>query len=447
MSQQALDLRRSIQIVRRHKKTFGAIAALGLIFGAAYAVLRPPALTSTALVVLPQALSQSAQAAASSTGTTAESYIATQVVIASSNAVLSDALPHVSSAGSLQALRNELQISSLTGSIISISASGGTAAEAEATANAVANSYVAYITGSTSPVGRVSARVLESASSTTGSSQAEMIVIYSLLGVLAGGLVGFIVTLVMGSNDRRLTERDSIANSIGVPVLASFPVEHPSDAADWNKLLGEYAPGVVHAWRLRTILQQLGVVGMAPGNDAGNASSATILSFASDAGALALGPQLASFAASLGIRTVLVIGPQQDMNVTATLRTACAAVPQASERMRNLRVIVSDDGNISVPREAALVVVVAVVDAQTPRIPDTVRTTATLLGVSAGAATAEQLARAATAAATDDREIFGILVANPDPADQTSGRIPRLMLPTRRPLPTRATGAAVVSKR
>ena len=55
MSQQALDLRRSVQIVRRHRKLFGAVVALGLLIGAAYAVLKPPVLTSTALVVLPQA--------------------------------------------------------------------------------------------------------------------------------------------------------------------------------------------------------------------------------------------------------------------------------------------------------------------------------------------------------------------------------------------------------
>ena len=35
-------------------------------------------------------------------------------------------------------------------------------------------------------------------------------------------------------------------------------------------------------------------------------------------GAVAVGPQLATFAASLGIPTALVVGPQQDATVTAT---------------------------------------------------------------------------------------------------------------------------------
>lgn len=69
----------------------------------------------------------------------------------------------------------------------------------------------------------------------------------------------------------------------------------------------------------------------------------------------------------------------------------------------------------------------------------TVRTATTVLGVSAGAATAEQLARAATAAAGDAREVVGILVADPDPDDHTTGRIPTLAPPARRPLPTRVT--------
>ena len=66
MSQQALDLRRSIQIVRRHKILVGVVVALGILAGGAYAELHPPMLTSTALVVLPQS-AQSAQAAAAPT--------------------------------------------------------------------------------------------------------------------------------------------------------------------------------------------------------------------------------------------------------------------------------------------------------------------------------------------------------------------------------------------
>jgi len=65
-----------------------------------------------------------------------------------------------------------------------------------------------------------------------------------------------------------------------------------------------------------------------------------------------------------------------------------------------------------------------VVDGAEPQIAQTMRTTTTVLGVSAGAATADELARVAVNAAGDNRAITGILVADPDSADSTTGRIP-----------------------
>lgn len=441
MSQQAIDLRTSMRIVRRHRRLFGAIVALGFLIGAGYTVLKPPMLTGTALVVLPQAPAQSGTGTSSGTtgGTDTASDLSTQAVIASSNPVLLGALPHISPPMSLQALQNAINVKSLTGSILSISGSGKTPAQAEATANAVANSYISYVGAANSPVGHVPAKLLESATNATGTKLPERIAVDGILGALAGALVGFIVSLAIGRNDRRLTERDSIANSVGIPVLASFPVEHPSDAIGWAKLLGNYEPSAVYAWRLRSVLLQLGIGEPASASATTVARSVTILSFATDPRALAIGPQLASFAASIGIPTTLVIGPQQDLNAAATLRTAAATGPQASERMRYLQVVASEVGDIRMPRDTALVVVVAVLDARAPQMPDTFRTARSVLGVSAGTATSEQLARAAAAAAAADREIFGILVADPEPGDQTTGRIPRLDPPVRRQLPTRVT--------
>ncbi len=63
-----------------------------------------------------------------------------------------------------------------------------------------------------------------------------------------------------------------------------------------------------------------------------------------------------------------------------------------------------------------------------------------MLGVSAGAVTAAQLAGVAVSAAADGRQIDGMLVADPDPADQTTGRVPQLARPARRRMPTRLTG-------
>jgi hypothetical protein len=93
-----------------------------------------------------------------------------------------------------------------------------------------------------------------------------------------------------------------------------------------------------------------------------------------------------------------------------------------------------------------LTVVVAVVDGESPRVADTIRTTATVLGISAGAATAEQLAGVAASAAADGRKINGILVADPDSADRTTGRVPRPARPADRMQPTRLTGMTTESR-
>ncbi len=59
---------------------------------------------------------------------------------------------------SLPALRSRVQVKSLTSNLISISAQGKTAAQAEDIANAVADSYVAYVRTADSAAGTVQAR-------------------------------------------------------------------------------------------------------------------------------------------------------------------------------------------------------------------------------------------------------------------------------------------------
>jgi len=203
---------------------------------------------------------------------------------------------------------------------------------------------------------------------------------------------------------------------------------------------------------LRNALQQLEIPGANLNNGSNDATlSLAVLSLSSDAGALALGPQLAVFAASMGIPTDLIIGPQQDVNGTASLRTACTVpLAAASKRSGRLRVAASDDTNVNGHPGAALVVVVGVVDSSNPQVHDTMRAATTLLGVSAGAATAEQLARAAMSAAADGRQLTGIFVADPEPTDRTTGRVPQLAQlarPARRKLPTRLNGVATEIKR
>lgn len=446
MSERALDLRRSVQIVRRRKVLVCVMIVLGFLAGGAYAALKPPLQTSTALIVLPQSALNS-QAAQSGSGPVSP-FTTTQAVIADSYPVLSGALPNVRPAMSLSKLRSEVQASALTSYIVSVSAAGKTAADAEATANAVANSYVAYVSSPGNPGGQVPARILQPATAATGTKPLEAILLTGLVGALAGALIGIIVALAISGGDKRLRQRDEIASSIGIPVLASFPVRHPANAAGWTKLLDDYQPTALHAWRLRRVLHQLSLAdGNLSNGNQGASTSLAVLSLSCDPGALAIGPQLAIYASSLGIPTTLFIGPQQDANITAALRTACT-VPAAASSKRSgyLQVIASDDVHVYREANSALTVTVEVVDSETPRIPDMMRTTATVLGVSAGVATCEQLARLAVSAAADGREIVGILVADPEPGDRTTGRVPQLPPPPRR-MPTRLKGMTTEIRR
>jgi len=454
MSEQALNLRRSVNIVRRHKILVGGATALGLLLGGAYSVQHPPMLTSTAMVVLPAAV-QSAGAAtgpgagAGATNGGPDPYMATQIVIAGSDPVLSAALSQVKPAMSLQTLRTKIAITSPATGILAISAKGRTAALAEATANAVAGSYTVYVGSRASLAGLVSAHVLDAAGSASGTAAVKQSIVYGVLGAILGALIGIILALVISRRDRRLRECDEIAGSIGIPVLAAFPADHPRDPAGWTKLLEDYKPGDLDAWRLRNALRQLGMVGFdANGNNDSGSSSLAIVSLSSDPGAMSVGPQLAVFAASLGISTTLVIGTQQDTDATATLRTACDVPPPASsKRSSYLRVAVSDGGQATRLPGAALTIVVAVVDAQAPEVADTMRATTTVLGVSAGAVTADQLARAASSAAADGREIEGILVADPEATDHTTGRNPEAPRPIQPSGPRRLRGLTTEIRR
>jgi capsular polysaccharide biosynthesis protein len=450
VSQQRLDLRRSIRIVRRHKLLMGVMVAVGLLGGGAYARFNPPMVTSTALVLLPQN-GQAAQSGASATGNNApDPYTETQEVIAKSYSVLLGALPHVRPVVSVVELSNAVSIGSETPYIISVSATEKTAADAAATANAVAESYISYTGSASSPGGAVVAQLFQPATGNAETSRLKQLVnygIYALLGALLGTLLGAIAAIAVNRGDRRLRRRDEIANSIGVPVLASFPVGHPSNAGEWSALLEDYKPGALHALQLRNAMRQLETMATDASSGTGNGRwSFTVLSLSSDPRALALGPQLAVFAAAQGIPTALVVGPGQDAAVMAKLRAACAAPATSSKRPGHLQLIVSDE-DADVQRDGTLAVVVGVVDGRSPKVPATVRTTATLLGVSAGAATPDQLARVAISAVAQGREITGILVADPDPDDATTGRLPEVGRRARRRTPIRVTGIVTEIRR
>jgi capsular polysaccharide biosynthesis protein len=413
-----LDLRAFLQIMRRYWIMVGLVALLCLGAGAASTILRPPLLTSKTLVLLPPTIHD----------------IATQVVIAGSSPVLAGAAPDIQPALSLHTLSERVQAASPDTDIIQVTGHAPTAAEAENIANAVASSYVRYIGSPKAVGGAVQSKVLQPAVSATAPSMKERLAVYGGSGLLVGLIIGAIIAVARGRSDHRLRRRDEMADAIGVPVLASVATSRPSQAGAWAELLQGYQPTVVHEWNLRKALQHLGLTELRDGSRA----SLAVVSLASDKGALALGPQLAVFAASLGIPTALVVAPQRDVDATAALRAACTMSSEANWRgSRNLRVIGDHEQAAPHYPGAALTIVVVVVDERAPRLAGTLRTSVTTLAVSAGVATAEQLARVAVSAVDGGRDIAGIIVANPDPTDHTTGGLPQAARPSRRRMPTR----------
>ena len=272
----------------------------------------------------------------------------------------------------LTALQNHLQIKSLTGNLISVTATGSSPAQAESTANAVARSFISYLVSGNSAVGHVRAVLVAPASNATGASLLIRLAMLAVIGAIIGALVGAVAALAVGRRDRRLRERDAIADAIGVPVVASAAVGHPSDPGGWTKLLAEYEPGVIHAWSLRRALNQLGLVDLdldTPLEE--DRPSVAVISLSSDRKALAVGPQLAVFAASLGVRTSCWSAPgrrERDRIAAGRLQRPVGSAPGHPAGCGWPR---------TTPRWArdsdTLRVLVSVVDSRRPRSAETTR--------------------------------------------------------------------------
>ena len=423
MSGQALDLVRSAQIVWRLRGLVAAFLALGFLGGAVYTAVSPAVYQADAFVAISQSVS-----------------IAKQEALVNSPLVLAPALNGVDRGVPLTTLRNRVFAKTADAGLMMVVAEAGTASQAISTANVVARSYVAVTTAANAPASGsvVPVQLFRLATGASGTSLRWRLFYAAGTGVLAGALLGLSVAVAVGRGNRWLRERDEFADSIGVPVMASVRVSHPTRRAGWTKLLGGYQPGAADAWRLGHVLRELDPAG---DGSAGDGFSVAVLSLAEDRKALALGPQLAAFAAKQGIPVTLVLDSRQGGKVTKALRAACAAgagAGPAGAGRPAVAVINPDEDRLPA---GGLVIVAAVVDGTAPRVAATIRATTTILGATSGAVTARQLTRVAASAAGDGRDITGILVADPDPDDPTTGRLPQLARLGSRPMPTRMTTA------
>jgi capsular polysaccharide biosynthesis protein len=277
--------------------------------------------------------------------------------------------------------------------------------------------------------------------------------LYYASGMAGAGLVAFLlaalVLTALGRRDRRLRTRDEIADALGSAVIASVRARPQRAAAGWVALMEAYEPSVTEAWSLRQALDHVGI-GELTVHGSGDASrrsgtsprprTLTLITLSDDFRALAVGPQLASHAASLGIRTRLVAG--QGHQSSAALWAACATFRRDSEVRPGLFV---DTRKRKMSN--GLTVEMVVVDRKNPQFLNFDRGSVTVLAVSSSSATAEDLARTAVAAYEFGGRITGVVVADPDGLDRTTGRLLLQQRSEQVQLPTRMTGVNDPSKR
>ncbi|HEV2933094.1 MAG TPA: hypothetical protein VGY96_08200 [Streptosporangiaceae bacterium] len=185
MSQSAPDLYRPLRSGRRYAILIGVAVLTGLIAGPAAAAFSPATVTSTALVAL-----QTSGGCHRSTAAIAD------------QGSLLDSTDLGPSASGVPA-KGQVQVESLTPSVISVSATAGTAAQAEAAANAEADNYIASADSAADPVdpaadpaGQAAAQLLQPATTATGTAGSARLLDGAGLGLLSGLLAGVAAALL-----------------------------------------------------------------------------------------------------------------------------------------------------------------------------------------------------------------------------------------------------------
>ncbi len=262
--------------------------------------------------------------------------------------------------------------------------------------------------------------VIQPAAPATGRPLLWQMLAWPLTGATGLTLLAAAAVLARSRGDRRLRLRDEIADAAGARVLASLHSRSQRTAAGWTRLLSRYRPAPMDAWAARQALHTLAARAR-PGPARGPRrpiaaeypASVTVLSLSGDVRGLALGPQLAACAAGLGITTRVVTGPGHPSG--AALWNACA--PRDEPVRPGLTLGPSQRRD-----PAALTLTLAHLDRKDPDPADLPRSSATVLAVGAGRCTEDDLARLTIALHRAGRRLDGVLVADPDRADRSTGR-------------------------
>jgi capsular polysaccharide biosynthesis protein len=478
MQEQPLDVRRALKAVKGHRLLMCTLSVLGLAAGTGYDFVKPPLPAARALVLLPPSavtgqpgqspytvtqkiiatsspvLTEaggevlpplSATQLRSRLSVTAPSQDVLQIVVYAktgfdakklANAVATDYIAYVAnSANGSEALLKHLESESvqLTQEIL------GLQRQINSTESRLAGEKL------TSPVGvrdnsllntlrteqeqvsiqlsNINTQVVNAEVTNTQATDATQLlepavvvpasklqpVLIGLLGLLAGLLAGLALALGLARGDRRLRSRDAVATAIGVPVVGSMWAKPCRKVGEWRKLLdGGRTLSPVEAWSAQRMLQRLGDGG------GGEAISLRLLVLAGDNAAAAAGAKLARAVATLGVETQFYVGQQGALD---SLRSACVVANGASSGAAGLNL--KNVSNKANGYTARLSVLLEALDDATPQVSPSFAQS--LLVVSAGYATAADLAKVALAASDSGSPVLGVIVVNPDPDDSTMG--------------------------
>jgi hypothetical protein len=167
MNQQASDLPRSVQIIGRYWSLIGLVALLGALVGVVFAALNPPASSSQTLVVF-------------------------DAPTCPAGAICGGPMfsPAFIEAMLLKQFPSGVQVKPVTSDVVSISVAAGTAARAEAIAQAAARSYIVD-TGAVPYMGKyASAQILQPVTTPFKQVAGD-----AVLGAVLGALLGIIAAL------------------------------------------------------------------------------------------------------------------------------------------------------------------------------------------------------------------------------------------------------------
>lgn len=286
------------------------------------------------------------------------------------------------------------------------------------------------------------AQVVQQATSATQPSVLR-IPEFGLIGLAGGLFVGTCAAFAIGRRDRRLRKRDEIARAAGAPVLASLTPARLTRSEDLLQVLENFQPSVRDKANLRRLLDELGVHKQGVRNEAAHAQNGaagqngstaytgavevTAIVLAGDHKAVAAVTELPAFAASLALPVALVVEGSNES--TQQLSIACAARDPLDLAAPRPNLLTYASTPAKPPEGVSLTVTVEVVDPVTLDVADESNSASTsdrrqsaVLVVSSGFATSEDIEVVALAFDHQGRPLSGVVVADPDRSDKTSGQ-------------------------